>query len=221
MESQLERQSKAYNPWFSIWIKPRDTMKEVFNTNPKNVFLLILLGSFVHTLNLGVSAFGSTDRPQILVIPIILFTFFSALIYYFLVPTILRWVGSKLGGQGTVERIRYAVAYYFVPYVYSIVLVWLPTLFLFGMENFTSETPRIDSSQTLTVLFFSFQILDFIIVYWAIFIFLKCVGEAHQFSVWKSLLTSILSFLIFFLALYLIVMLIVTIMIMSLKIDFF
>jgi hypothetical protein len=211
MESQLERQSKAYNPWFSIWIKPRDTMKEIFNTKPKNVFLLIVLGSFVHTLNQSVSAFGSTDRPQILFLPIILFTFLSALIYYFLVPAILRWVGSKLGGQGTFERVRYAVAYYFIPYVYSIVLVWLPTLFLFGMENFTSETPRIDSSLTLTVLFVSFEILDFVIAFWAIFIFLKCVGEAHQFSIWKSLLTSLLSFLLIFLALFLIGILIIAI----------
>jgi hypothetical protein len=216
MESQLERQRKAYNPWFSIWIKPRDTMKEIFNTNPKNVFLLILLGSFVQTLNQSASAFGSTDKPNIifLLLPMILFTLFSALIYYFLVPTVLRWVGSKLGGKGTFERVRYAVAYYFIPYVYSIVLVWLPSLFLFGKENFTAETPRIDSSLTLTVLFFIIAIIDMVIVIWAIVIFLKCVGEAHEFSVWKSLLTSILSILVIFIPMFLIGMLIAAIIAM-------
>ncbi|EEL36694.1 hypothetical protein IEC_05337 [Bacillus toyonensis] len=51
METPENQFKHALNPWFSIWTKPRDTMKEIFISKPKNVFLLILLGSFVQTLD--------------------------------------------------------------------------------------------------------------------------------------------------------------------------
>lgn len=51
METPENQFKSKLNPWFSIWIKPRDTMKEIFISNPKNVFLLILLGTFVQALD--------------------------------------------------------------------------------------------------------------------------------------------------------------------------
>ncbi len=52
----------ALNPWFSIWTKPRDTMKEIFISKPKNVFLLILLGSFVQTLDQHLLKYGRFNK---------------------------------------------------------------------------------------------------------------------------------------------------------------
>lgn len=38
METPENQFKRALNPWFSIWTKPRDTMKEIFISKPKNVF---------------------------------------------------------------------------------------------------------------------------------------------------------------------------------------
>ncbi|WP_020062173.1 Yip1 family protein [Bacillus sp. 123MFChir2] len=210
METPENQFKRALNPWFSIWIKPRDTMKEIFISKPKNVFLLILLGTFVQALDRAASKSiaDSISSPLLLISGIILSAFVGALIYYFLLPALLNWVAKKLGGQGTFEKTRYATAYSFIPFVYSLILVWVPSFFLFGIENFTSETPQMDSSITLTILFLIFAVIDFVIGIWTIIISLKCLGEAHQFSAWKALLTTIVSFVIIILPLVIIVILI-------------
>ncbi|ENQ3077406.1 YIP1 family protein [Bacillus cereus] len=210
METPENQFKRALNPWFSIWIKPRDTMKEIFISKPKNVFLLILLGTFVQALDRAASKSiaDSISSPFLLISVVIFSSFIGALIYYFLLPALLNWVAKKLGGQGTFEKTRYSIAYSYIPYVYSLILVWMPSFFLFGIENFTSETPKMDSSTTLTILFFIFAIIDFVIGIWTIIISLKCLGEAHQFSAWKALLTTIASFMIIILPLVIIVILI-------------
>lgn len=210
METPENQFKRALNPWFSIWIKPRDTMKEIFISKPKNVFLLILLGTFVQALDRAASKSiaDSISSPFLLISVVIFSSFIGALIYYFLLPALLNWVAKKLGGQGTFEKTRYSIAYSYIPYVYSLILVWMPSFFLFGIENFTSETPKMDSSTTLTILFFIFAIIDFVIGIWTIIISLKCLGEAHQFSAWKALLTTIVSFMIIILPLVIIVILI-------------
>ncbi|HDX9588876.1 TPA: YIP1 family protein [Bacillus pseudomycoides] len=210
METPENQFKRALNPWFSIWIKPRDTMKEIFISKPKNVFLLILLGTFVQALDRAASKSiaDSISSPFLLISVVIFSSFIGALIYYFLLPALLNWVAKKLGGQGTFEKTRYSIAYSYIPYVYSLILVWMPSFFLFGIENFTSETPKMDSNTTLTILFFIFAIIDFVIGIWTIIISLKCLGEAHQFSAWKALLTTIVSFMIIILPLVIIVILI-------------
>jgi hypothetical protein len=200
LETQLEGQFKGgLNPWISIWTKPRDTMKEVFQSSPKGVFLLFLVGAFVQVLDRAVqrSLGDSMNSLTGMIVIFILGSLLGAATYYYLVPIMLRWVGSLLGGKGTTERVRYSVAYSYIPIAYSLIIVWLPSLLLFGIENFTTNTPVVDSSTTLTLLFFLFGIIDLVIGIWAIIIFLKCLGEAHQFSAWKALLTTILSVLIF------------------------
>ncbi|HDR6289205.1 TPA: YIP1 family protein [Bacillus cereus] len=210
METPENQFKRALNPWFSIWTKPRDTMKEIFISKPKNVFLLILLGSFVQTLDRASSKdmADSVSNPFSMILLIIFSTFFMSLIYYFLLPALFNWVGKKLGGQGTFEKTRYSVAYSYIPYVYSLILVWVPSFFLIGIENFTSETPKMDSSLTLTLLFLIWGIIDIVIGIWTIILSLKCLGEAHQFSAWKALLTIILSFMIIIVPLVIIVLLI-------------
>lgn len=210
METPENQFKRALNPWFSIWTKPRDTMKEIFISKPKNVFLLILLGSFVQTLDRASSKnmADSISSPVSLISMVIFGTFVAFLIYYFCYQRyLIGW--QKLGGQGTFEKTRYSVAYSYIPYVYSLILVWVPSFFLFGIENFTSETPKMESSITLTILFLIFAIIDIVIGIWTIIISLKCLGEAHQFSAWKALLTIIISFMIIILPLVIIVFLIV------------
>jgi hypothetical protein len=212
LEAQLEGQFKGgLNPWFSIWTKPRATMKEVFQSTPRYVFLLFFVGSFVQVLDRA-SLRHSGDSMSLLqlIVMSLIGSLIGAAIYYYLIPTILRWTGSLLGGIGTTERVRYSVAYSYIPMIYSLVIVWLPSLFLFGIENFTTFTPVVDSSSTLTLLLVLFGIVDLVIAIWSIIIFLKCLGEAHQFSAWKALLTTILSVLIFIAPFIIIGLLIVT-----------
>jgi hypothetical protein len=200
LETQLEGQLKgSLNPWFSIWTKPRATMKEIFQqSTPRYVFLLFLTGAFVQVLDRAtLQHSGDSMSLTQLIIAAVMGSLIGAAIYYYLVPKVLYWIGSKIGGRGTTERVRYAVAYSYIPMVYALIIVWMPSLFLFGIENFTTFTPVVDSSSTLSLLFMLFGIVDLVIGIWSTVIFLKCLGEAHLFSAWKALLTTFLSVMIF------------------------
>lgn len=91
METPENQFKRALNPWFSIWTKPRDTMKEIFISKPKNVFLLILLGSFVQTLDRASSKnmADSISSPVSLISMVIFGTFVAFLIYYFFATSVI------------------------------------------------------------------------------------------------------------------------------------
>jgi hypothetical protein len=100
--------------------------------------------------------------------------------------SLLRWTGSWIGGAGTSNQIRSAMAWSTVPVIWALIL-WIPELALFGNELFTSETPVLDSSLPLTLLLVLFGIIEITIGVWALVVFLKCLGEAQGFSAWKAL----------------------------------
>lgn len=98
METPENQVKRALNPWFSIWTKPRDTMKEIFISKPKNVFLLILLGSFVQALDRASSknVADSISSPFSIISIVIFGTFVAFLTYYFLLPALFNWVAKNL-----------------------------------------------------------------------------------------------------------------------------
>ncbi|MFS1512535.1 Yip1 family protein [Chengkuizengella sp. SCS-71B] len=195
------------NPWFSIWLKPRQTMRYVLNNKPSRIFLflLIFLGTFKSfDLDIGTSylILNSIDQINSSVnLSSILFTsIIGSLILavgaYYIYPILLRWFGSLLGGKGTTQEVRNAYAYSLIPQVYLLIFVAIPSLLLFGIENYTEYKPRIESSLLLERLFIILNSLDYIIGIWAIFITIKCLAEAHQFSFWRSLGTTIIGVLV-------------------------
>lgn len=189
-----EEVGKKFNPWLAIWVKPRETMRQVFGTSPGLIHLLLLLGVFVEAFDQVSMEFPADvmlSWGKIGLIISIYVIIMYPLNYYAFSP-FFAWFGRKLGGKGTTERVRYALAYSYIPYFYSFVIIWIPSLLLFGKENFSVETPVIDSSFSLTMIYAFIQFLNLIFAIWALVIAMKCLGEAHEFSAWKALWTVLI-----------------------------
>jgi hypothetical protein len=105
---------------------------------------------------------------------------------------LLRWVGMWIGGAASSMNIRAAMAWSNVPIIWAL-LLWIPELFLFGRELFTSDTPKIDASESLTYSFIGFGVIEVLVSIWALIIFLKCLGEVQGFSAWKALGNTLLA----------------------------
>ncbi len=75
-------------------------------------------------------------------------------------------------------------------------LLWIPELALFGSEMFTSQTPRLDANASLSMALLGFMAIEMVISIWQFVVYLKCVGEVHEFSAWKALGASLLAFLV-------------------------
>jgi len=91
-------------------------MKQVFETKPGLIHLLLLLGSLVGALDIlkGESAKDYMGWPVFLAVLVGIITL-TYLLTYFVVAPLSTWLGKKLGGTGTVERVRY-VLFGFLPF---------------------------------------------------------------------------------------------------------
>jgi hypothetical protein len=109
---------------------------------------------------------------------------------------LLRWTGNWIGGRAEARDIRSANAWSSVLAIWAM-LLWLPELLFFGKEMFTTETPNVDASISLTILFWAFAAIEVILGVWTLVVFLKCLGEVQGFSAWKALGNCVLVGLVF------------------------
>lgn len=98
-------------------------------------------------------------------------------------------------GRGDFERIKTALAWASIPFAFA-ALFWIPELLLFGMENFTTETPKMDANFSMLMLYLGVVCLEAIFVIYCTIIWFKALGRACNFSAWKALLVTIASALI-------------------------
>lgn len=190
---------ESLNPWFSIWTKPRATIRQIMATDPeRNVFLLVALAGITQVLDkASTRCLGDELHYSAIIAIAVLMGPISGIIGVLISSELLRWTGKWIGGKGTRDTIRSAIAWASIPIIFRL-LLWVAEIAIFRQEVFTSEMPISDSSYTLLVFLMVFGLLEIIIAIWTIIIFLKCLGEVQSFSAWKALWNSILSGLVIF-----------------------
>ncbi len=185
---------RPLTPWTSIWTRPRETIREIVFSNPtRSVLLLTALAGFSTGLdNASIASMGDTlDLVMIFGIVAIVGPI-GGIIGLYIGAALLRWMGMWIGGAASSMDIRAAMAWSNVPIIWAL-LLWIPELFLFGSELFTSDTPKIDASESLTYSFIGFGVIEVLVSIWALIIFLKCLGEVQGFSAWKAIGNTLLA----------------------------
>jgi hypothetical protein len=175
------------NPWLHIWCHPRKTMRYILATNPKRMILwLALVSGMIATLSFFLSI--RTQPPPLVrtfstlsLVGILIAGGLIGLIHLYVGGWLYRLTGSWIGGQGTFIGVKSAVGWSNYPFLIASLLgicglVILPHLWL----------------QIL------FGLLNFIVLIWGLVIFVKLLSEAHNFSVWRGILTILLGVAIIF-----------------------
>lgn len=185
------------NPWFSMWLHPRRTIRQIVETDPERlVLLLAAIGGIVQGfVNAESKSSGDKMSPTSVLLVSLIVGPLMGVIGLWLSGLLLRWTGGWLGGQADARRVRTAVAWSNVPMVWSL-LLWIPAILLFGAELFTKATPIIEASSLLSALHLVFSIGTAVIGVWSFVVFLHSLGEAQGFSAWKALLNSLLAMLV-------------------------
>ena len=182
------------NPWFSMWLHPRRTIRRIVETNPDRlVLLLAAVGGIVEALiNASSDSKGENMSLQAILLTALIGGPLMGVIGLWLGGALLRWTGGWIGGQADSRRIRATLAWANVPLVWSL-LLWIPALLLFGAELFATATPILDASTMLSGLYMVFSFGIGIVSIWAFVVFLHALGEVQGFSAWKALGNSILA----------------------------
>jgi hypothetical protein len=187
----------AFNPWLSIWTRPRETIQRIVETDPeKHVAALAALGGVAQSLS-EASGRNLGDRVGLLVILVLvpIVGSIAGVIGLYLSAVILRWSGRWIGGNASTVNLRAAIAWGYVPVIAAGVL-WIPMVLLLGREAFTSQTPHLDQSTDLALAVLVISVLFVVAAVWTMVVMLKAIGQVQGFSAWKALGNSVLAGLI-------------------------
>ncbi|EGK09939.1 hypothetical protein HMPREF9374_2742 [Desmospora sp. 8437] len=195
-------------PWVSIWLHPRDTIEEwVQKTEKKHLVWLICLSGYAIYLEqaAGRELGDSTALPAIFLFGLIWGPLYGW-ITWFLIGGLSHLFSRLLGGKADWAETRIAVAWATLPLIAKL-LLWIPQLALFGKEMFTEQTPVLDSSPVLMLLFLLFWMVDMSLNVWFFVTLSKALGEVHRFSAWQGFFSLVLivfafSFLLVFTVLF-------------------
>jgi hypothetical protein len=186
--------SEPLVPWTSIWSRPRATLRQILETDPRrSVFLLAALGGIAGALDLATASGTGEAYPIPVTLAIALAGgALGGVLFLFVFTPLVRVAGRWLGGRGETTDIMAALAWANVPSIWSL-LLWLPRGALLGEETFRL-TPSVIEGNPPAALFLGFlNLAQTLIGLWGFVITLKCLGEAHRFSAGRALVTLALA----------------------------
>lgn len=185
------------NPWLSIWVRPRETIRDIIAVNPKYclTYLCALYG-FPMALNFAQSfSLGSIFPAWAILLAGVIVCSFLGYVALSFFAWLLHVTGRWIGAVGSFQTIRSAVAWSNVPNSVTC-LAWLVLLGVFGGQVFCrgfSEMSFVGYQAGVVFLVF---LVQSIVSIWGFIILLKALGEVQGFSAWKALLNVIIPFVI-------------------------
>jgi len=176
------------NPFLTIWLRPRDTIRGIVKTNPSHhVIPLAMCGGIVQALNQA-SARNAGDHlslSAILGLAIVAGPIGGLVGLYFW-GWLFALAGRWLGGRAENDEVRAAIAWGMVPMLASIPILGVQLGF-FGHAIFTSQPPNLDSRPELGLILAATGILEIVFGIWSFVALVKCIGEVQRFSAWRAL----------------------------------
>ena len=176
------------NPFFTIWTRPRATIRGIVNTDPTyRVIPLTLASGIVQALGNETQRNAGDLLPlsAILGIAFVLGPIGGLIGLYvsgWLAGVSCRW----LGGRADSREVRAALAWSSVPTLATIP-IWLVQLAVFGHEMFTSTKPSLVANPALALLLIATAVPIIVLALWSLVILLKTLGEVQGFSAWRAL----------------------------------
>lgn len=195
------------SPFLTIWTSPRATVRKIVAENPSfHVTLLACLAGVGEALDRASTRDAGDKMPIIAIIGIAcVLGPLAGLVSLWISSHLLCWAGRRMGGTGTPEHLKTAVAWAAVPAVLTLPL-WIPELLLFGSDMFTSETPRLDSKPLLWIFFLVFAAVEVVLSIWSFVLLCHTVAEVQGFrSAWRGFGNVLLAGAVIIVSLFLVI----------------
>ncbi len=192
----MDNQNKI-NPWFSIWTKPKQTIQEITDRNPRSRFLVLsfIYGlpwmlQFCQTLSIGMS----WSLPLLLVLALV-FAIPVGAIAFSLTAVVLHWTGKLIKGESNFINLRAAVSWSNVPNVVTIAL-WVVLIGVFGLHLFDTYFTAHDFTSTERMVVMITSGIELIAMIWSLVILVHTVAAVQKFSSWMGLLNVVFAIIV-------------------------
>jgi hypothetical protein len=186
-----------FNPWLSMWTRPRRTLRRILDSNPgRHVLLLAMLLGVSGVLDNAVlrSAGDALAWPTIVLIAVVAGPI-GGVIGIYLWGWVVHTTGRWLKGRAAMHEVRAAIAWGNMPALWALPL-YIPEIALFGQEQFTSTMPRVEASPPLLFTMIGLSLVEVVIGVWAVVTLIRSVAEAQRFGAWMGLANVLLALLV-------------------------
>jgi hypothetical protein len=176
------------NPWLSMWTKPRETIRQIIETDPEHLTAVVAaLSGIATTLDRASSRDFGDRMPLAAVLGMaVIVGAVGGVIGVRLGAVLVEFTGNWLGGRGIREHIRAALAWGSVPTAWMLV-PWAIVLLIAGGDLFTAETPYLDEHPGLALLTLVPLLVILVMAIWSPFVLSKALAEVQGFSAWRAL----------------------------------
>jgi hypothetical protein len=194
------------NPFFTIWTRPRATIRAIIETDSTYLVLpLAIAEGIVQALDrAALGSVGETQPLADIVIKSLVIGAISGVVGLYIGGALLGWTGRMLGGHAKSPEIRAALAWGQTPALARIP-IWILQIGLVGRQMFTTKTPVLVANPGLSLIILATRLVEIVLGIWCFVTVLKCLGEVHEFSAWRALGSILLLVLVFLVPLLLIV----------------
>lgn len=187
MEDRIDYE-KHLDPWWSMWVQPRETMRQILDTDPEHLVLSLaaalgIIGylNYARLMHVG----DHISWPGIVGLAVLLGSLFGVMQVY-LSAWLLRVTGRWMDGTGTPKGIRAALTWGRIPVVWAAVL-WVPLIAVMGQDTFTTPPSGGYDDMRYQTVQLVVGLLNGMIGIWSLVVSLKALGEAQGFSAWRAL----------------------------------
>ncbi len=196
------------NPWLSIWTKPRATIRQIVETDPKYMVVPVAalagisggLSNLLESATPGGQA-GAPDTAFVvgLLIGAVIGGAIGGLLMWLLFSWLVKVTAGWLGGTSTLEHMRAAYAWGQSPGIWTIPVSLLLLLLVGGNLG-----GGIGQNPVLAGVVMVLGLIQVVIGIWSMVTLSKCVGEVNLFSAWRGFGAIILAGLLIMVPLMLI-----------------
>lgn len=189
VEKNMAQSEDAVAPFFRIWIAPRDTIRQIVDTDPRRSVLALaaLSGALSGLEGSWLSAMSGPHTmsalwPFLVAVKVVLYAIWG-IVGLYLAGWIITAACRLFGGVAAVVQTRAAIAWSSIPGIAATGLGVIAIL------------AGIVTPHTLAPGKFSFPpglaILSGALGLWGLVVELKCLGEVNRFSAWRALLAQL------------------------------
>ena len=135
--------SQALNPWWGVWVQPRQTIRQILKEDPKQHFwVLVIFYGITATANYCISvALGDFLSPAGVGMFILSMGPIAGIIGVYFSAALLGLLGRLVGGKPDSKSVRAALAWASMPSSVLVVIALFPFIMMFGQDVFTTANP--------------------------------------------------------------------------------
>lgn len=185
------------NPWTSIWLHPRQTIRQIVDSDPKRLVLLLAMSGGLADLLIG-AVDAAMAREVFPLKAILIFCLIAGplmgLMGLYVMGWLYRWVGSWMGGKANTVQIRAAIGWSHVPALWLLGF-WVILVVVSGGEILKPEPEMGSSNLFFALLLLLFGLGMLVLSIWRVILLIQMLAEVHQFSARRAIWTLSIPYL--------------------------